>query len=276
MKNRNGFTLIELLVVIAIIALLLAILIPSLNKVKEKAKELVCKTHLKGIGLTVHLYLNDYDDKTFPYTVYGAGNGYGWLDPVTSMEQDPDTAGTYWGLVYSDYMSSPKIFSCPSFAEYKIDLGVYYPEYLMDRFKILGGYGINDFFQGLRLNYSMKVSAIKGAAEFIVTQDHVEPRPEGVRDGDGFWIRDGDTFNLPNYRVGGAIPEQDRREAYRGIFRHSKRSHEADEPPGDVTRMANILTNPNGKSNTLWLDGSVAAMDETTGENVPRRWYSGE
>ena len=44
--RKNGFTLIELLVVIAIIALLLAVIVPSLNIAKKKAEEVICRSNL--------------------------------------------------------------------------------------------------------------------------------------------------------------------------------------------------------------------------------------
>jgi prepilin-type N-terminal cleavage/methylation domain-containing protein len=62
MKKR-GFTLIELLVVIAIIALLLAILLPSLAKVKKIARRVVCATNLRSIGQAFHTYAAENDDK---------------------------------------------------------------------------------------------------------------------------------------------------------------------------------------------------------------------
>lgn len=62
MKIRNGFTLVELLVVISIIALLMAILMPSLQKAREQAKRIVCASNLKQMGLGISLYAIDNSD----------------------------------------------------------------------------------------------------------------------------------------------------------------------------------------------------------------------
>jgi len=61
--RKKGFTLIELLVVIAIIAMLLAILMPALNKVKRLAQRLVCGTNIKGLGTAMMVYAQDFDDE---------------------------------------------------------------------------------------------------------------------------------------------------------------------------------------------------------------------
>lgn len=63
MRHKKGFTLIELLVVIAIIAMLLAILMPALGKVKQKARQITCAAHMHNIGLVVNIYASDYDSK---------------------------------------------------------------------------------------------------------------------------------------------------------------------------------------------------------------------
>ncbi len=60
-KHAQGFTLIELLVVISIIALLLAILLPSLSRAREQAKATRCQSNLKQIGLAMYSYATDYD-----------------------------------------------------------------------------------------------------------------------------------------------------------------------------------------------------------------------
>ncbi len=61
MRSRRGFTLIELLVVIAIIALLMAILMPALARVKKQAQSVVCQARLREWGFMFKFYTDDYD-----------------------------------------------------------------------------------------------------------------------------------------------------------------------------------------------------------------------
>ena len=63
----NGFTLIELLVVIAIIALLLSILMPALNRVKEQARAVVSASNQRQAGQALNAYANDYEGYLPPF-----------------------------------------------------------------------------------------------------------------------------------------------------------------------------------------------------------------
>ncbi|HCO92954.1 MAG TPA: hypothetical protein DIU00_03230, partial [Phycisphaerales bacterium] len=91
MYKRKGFTLIELLVVIAIIAILMAILMPALHRVREQGKRAVCLSNLKQLGLSWILYADDNDGKI----VNGAAGHAGTPTDARHPNEDP-WVGVCW------------------------------------------------------------------------------------------------------------------------------------------------------------------------------------
>ena len=83
-RTKKGFTLIELLVVIAIIALLMAILLPSLNRAREQTRRTVCGNQVRQQSLSLLLYAQQNDSK-MPFASYGGGE---WLWDVSYFATD--------------------------------------------------------------------------------------------------------------------------------------------------------------------------------------------
>jgi prepilin-type N-terminal cleavage/methylation domain-containing protein len=84
-KNK-AFTLIELLVVISIIALLMSILMPTLNRVKKQAKTVMCQSRLREWGLLFKLYTDDYQGNFNPG--WAIGEEALWMNALRSYYND--------------------------------------------------------------------------------------------------------------------------------------------------------------------------------------------
>jgi prepilin-type N-terminal cleavage/methylation domain-containing protein/prepilin-type processing-associated H-X9-DG protein len=109
--GKRGFTLIELLVVIAIIAILAAILFPVFAQARAKARQAVCLSNMKQIGLAYTMYAQDYDETMCPLYISMGG-------PSATVTEGgliwyADSYITTWHKLLLPYTKNQWIFKCP-------------------------------------------------------------------------------------------------------------------------------------------------------------------
>lgn len=250
MKKRKGFTLVELLVVISIIALLMAILMPALQRVKKQAQEVTCRSNMRQIGFAITTYLHDNDyNMSECYTHTSKSNGYFWYQPGTVISMKPDDDNSYWGTVYLDIIKQRDIFGCPAFINSAVGIGL----------EKLYGASIKEFKDSaFALNGwmdKMAVTSMRNQGDVILVQEHIEPRIEnGRRDMFFEYMGDGP---LAHYGPGSG-----REDFYRAIFRHN------------TTSNRDFKTG--GRCNILYLDNHVDFITEKSimedNEGKPQ-WY---
>jgi len=111
-RNYNrGFTLIELLVVIAIIALLLAVLLPTLRMARAVSKKMACQSNLRQLAVAWSMYLEHYDD--YFYQGVNANVTYGGWRGIIGLSPRP--LNRFMGLKGTlEDNKSAKVFCCPA------------------------------------------------------------------------------------------------------------------------------------------------------------------
>jgi len=158
-RPRDGFTLIELLTVIAIIAILAAILIPVVGKVRDQARGAQCGSNLRAVGMAMHLYADDNNDAFPPFNDRNnrPAQGLWWLHGLMGMnEANQQLWPNYLGDVWDDQQKRANFLICPQSSHV-------YPE-------LHGiGYGINMFHGQDRWN--PKRSAINDPTRYVLVAD---------------------------------------------------------------------------------------------------------
>lgn len=254
MRKKDAFTLIELLVVIAVIAILMAILMPALRAAKDQAKKTVCTGHVQGLVLAVRMYVDDYDGKTHNSPNNGLWDN-AWQHPAVVKAYGPNENYAYWGIAYHPYAKNKKIFHCPAmkrvddWPEWGPPWGIQSQPY----FKYCS-YGLNTYITNKKIDLEFK-----HPSEVIAFQDHIEQKLDD--NGDMFHIRQGDRVNLPQWRPSS--------QGGTGFVDSTWSGEQWHDTVKECFRHRNT-------SMTVWLDGHVTEIKETTGEDIPRKWYMGK
>jgi prepilin-type processing-associated H-X9-DG protein len=130
MKKRKGITLIECLVIIAVIALILLIILPTINIADRYPRRVICGTNLKGLGTAMTVYANDYDDN-YPQ-LRGIGpwsKELGFKYDLTTPDFSPAgpqgnvgrTITASWYMLVREADVAPKSFVCPQSDQEEFD-----------------------------------------------------------------------------------------------------------------------------------------------------------
>lgn len=240
--RRPAFTLIELLVVVGIIALLIAMLLPSINRARGQAREVKCRTQIREYGVGFQYYLADFRDTFPPHKHYDPSRG---------------DVPPYWYHLIDKYFKRGQLetptekqkkdrkrfalAACPELKGRRIDGGVGW-EWEYDRDNL--GYGYNDFWLGcypnewalesygkVRTKLWRRLGEVRNTSECLLVSDS-QPKPDHDWSSSLWWpwiAENGEGVSTRHGARGGG--------------------HK-------VTYKGKSTVYPDGRGNIIWCDGS--------------------